>query len=480
MDGSKSVEFKDELLGRDIRQLGRMLGDTIRAQHGDEAFNRIENVRQLAIRFRREQDAGAQAQLEDALHALSPDETSQLIRAFGYFSLLSNIAEDQHHSRRSRAHLLAGSAPRLGSLAKAVQNVVSAGRTEAFGDFFAEAHISPVFTAHPTEVQRKSTLNCQMAIARELDERDRVQMTPEEQEQNDEALARGIHTLWQTRLLRTAKLSVLDEVENGLSFFDRTILSGLPQLYSTLQDMLAKQGMEFKLGAKVTKAETTGAGVTLTVEPAKGGAAETLEADVVLVSIGRRPFVQGLGLDKVGVKMTERGRIAVDGHFQTSVPGIYAIGDVIDGPMLAHKASEDGVACVETLAGQKGHVNWDLVPSIIYTQPEVAWVGKTEEQLKAAGVAYKVGKYPFTADPRSRANGATEGFVKVLADKASDKVLGVHIFGAEAGTMIGEAAMAMEFSASAEDIGRVCHAHPTVNEALKEAALAAWDKPIHL
>ncbi|KQW93479.1 phosphoenolpyruvate carboxylase [Massilia sp. Root418] len=240
MDGSKSVEFKDELLGRDIRQLGRMLGDTIRAQHGDEAFNRIENVRQLAIRFRREQDAGAQAQLEDALHALSPDETSQLIRAFGYFSLLSNIAEDQHHSRRSRAHLLAGSAPRAGSLAKAVQNVVGAGRTDAFGDFFAEAHISPVFTAHPTEVQRKSTLNCQMAIARELDERDRVQMTPEEQEQNDEALARGIHTLWQTRLLRTAKLSVLDEVENGLSFFDRTILTGLPQLYSTLQDMLAK------------------------------------------------------------------------------------------------------------------------------------------------------------------------------------------------------------------------------------------------
>ncbi|MYN06195.1 phosphoenolpyruvate carboxylase [Pseudoduganella aquatica] len=240
MDGSKSVEFKDELLGRDIRQLGRMLGDTIRTQHGDEAFNRIENVRQLAIRFRREQDAGAQALLEEALHALSPDETSQLIRAFGYFSLLSNIAEDQHHTRRSRAHLLAGSAPRLGSLAKAVQNVVGAGRTSSFGEFFAEAHISPVFTAHPTEVQRKSTLNCQMAIARELDERDRVQMTPEEQEQNDEALARGIHTLWQTRLLRTAKLSVMDEVENGLSFFDRTILNGLPQLYSTLQDMLAK------------------------------------------------------------------------------------------------------------------------------------------------------------------------------------------------------------------------------------------------
>jgi dihydrolipoamide dehydrogenase len=243
---------------------------------------------------------------------------------------------------------------------------------------------------------------------------------------------------------------------------------------------LQKQGLTFKLGSKVTKAQTGADGVTLTIEPAKGGAAETLQADIVLVCIGRRPSVGGLGLDKAGVKLTERGRIAVDAHFQTSVPGIYAIGDVIDGPMLAHKASEDGVACVETIAGQKGHVNWDLVPSIVYTQPEVAWVGKTEEQLKAAGVPYKVGKYPFTADPRSRANGATEGFVKVLADKATDKVLGVHIIGAEAGTMIAEAGLAMEFSASAEDIGRVCHAHPTVNEAMKEAALAAWDKPIHL
>ncbi len=265
-----------------------------------------------------------------------------------------------------------------------------------------------------------------------------------------------------------------------VEFLDRITPGVDDEVTKFLQRTLAKQGLKFKLGAKVTKAEATDAGVMLTVEPAKGGTAEMLEADVVLVSIGRRPYVAGLGLEKAGVKMTERGRIAVDGHFQTSVPGIYAIGDVIDGPMLAHKASEDGVACVETLAGQKGHVNWDLVPSIIYTQPEVAWVGRTEEQLKAAGVAYKVGKYPFTADPRSRANGATEGFVKVLADKASDKVLGVHIFGAEAGTMIAEAAMAMEFSASAEDIGRVCHAHPTVNEALKEAALAAWDKPIHL
>jgi dihydrolipoamide dehydrogenase len=265
-----------------------------------------------------------------------------------------------------------------------------------------------------------------------------------------------------------------------IEFLDRITPGVDDEITKHFQRALAKQGLKFKLGSKVTKADASGQGVTLTVEPAKGGAAETVHADVVLVCIGRRPFVEGLGLDKVGVKLTERGRIAVDGHFQTSVPGIYAIGDVIDGPMLAHKASEDGIACVETIAGQKGHVNWDLVPSIIYTQPEVAWVGKTEEQLKAAGVAYKIGKYPFTADPRSRANGATEGFVKVLADKATDKVLGVHIIGAEAGTMIAEAGLAMEFSASAEDIGRVCHAHPTVNEAMKEAALAAWDKPIHL
>ncbi|HEV7543575.1 MAG TPA: dihydrolipoyl dehydrogenase [Reyranella sp.] len=265
-----------------------------------------------------------------------------------------------------------------------------------------------------------------------------------------------------------------------VEFLDRITPGVDDEITRQFQRSLAKQGMKFKLGSKVTKTEVTASGVSLTVEPTKGGAAETLQADVVLVCIGRRPVVQGLGLDKVGVKLTEHGRIAVDGHFQTSVPGIYAIGDVIDGPMLAHKASEDGVACVETIAGQKGHVDWNLVPSVIYTQPEVAWVGKTEEQLKAAGVAYKVGKYPFTADPRSRANGATEGFVKVLADKATDKVLGVHIIGAEAGTMIAEAAMAMEFSASAEDIGRVCHAHPTVNEATKEAALAAWDKPIHL
>ena len=265
-----------------------------------------------------------------------------------------------------------------------------------------------------------------------------------------------------------------------IEFLDRITPGVDDEVTKQLQRSLARQGMTFKLGSKVTKADASGNGVVLTVEPAKGGASETVEADVVLVCIGRRPYVEGLGLDKAGVKLTPRGRIEVDGHLQSSVPGIYAIGDVIDGPMLAHKASEDGIAVVETLAGQKGHVNWDLVPSVIYTQPEVAWVGRTEEELKAAGIAYKVGKYPFLADPRSRANAATEGFAKVLADKATDEVLGVHIIGAEAGTMIAEAVMAMEFKASAEDVGRVCHAHPTVNEALKEAALAAWEKPIHL
>jgi dihydrolipoamide dehydrogenase len=265
-----------------------------------------------------------------------------------------------------------------------------------------------------------------------------------------------------------------------VEFLDRITPGVDDEMTRHFHRSLMKQGLKFKLESKVTKAEPTANGVAITVEPVKGGAAEAIEADIVLVSIGRRPYVEGLGLDKAGVKLSPRGRIEVDAHFQTSVPGIYAIGDAIDGPMLAHKASEDGVACVETLAGQKGHVNWDLVPSIIYTQPEVAWVGRTEEQLKAEGIAYKIGKYPFAADPRSRANGATEGFVKVLADKATDQVLGVHIIGAEAGTMIAEAGMAMEFSASAEDIGRVCHAHPTVNEAMKEAALAAWDRPIHL
>jgi phosphoenolpyruvate carboxylase len=234
-------EVKDELLSSDIRQLGRLLGDAIRSHLGDPAFDRIEHVRQLAIRFRRDHDEAARAQLSDALQALSQEETTQLIRAFSFFSLLANIAEDQHHIRRTRAHLIAGSPPRQGSLSHAVGNVFDAGQADALEAFFADAFVSPVFTAHPTEVQRKSIQNCQMAIARLLSERDRVQMTPDEAQQNEEALGRGIVTLWQTRLLRTTKLSVLDEVENGLSFYDHTILTELPQLYSSLETMLAQR-----------------------------------------------------------------------------------------------------------------------------------------------------------------------------------------------------------------------------------------------
>lgn len=240
MARTRLAGLKDEFLGRDIRQLGRMLGDTIRMQHGDEAFNRIEKIRLAAIRFRREADEMAREELDQALHSLDGQETKQLIRAFSFFSLLANIAEDQHHIRRSRRHLIAGSAPRPGSIAAAVQKVADAGRVSLLDEFFVNADISPVFTAHPTEVQRKSILNCQMAIARVLDQRDRMELTPEESEQNEEALARGVKTLWNTRLLRTSKLSVMDEVENGLSFFDHTILHGLPQLYSALQDTLSK------------------------------------------------------------------------------------------------------------------------------------------------------------------------------------------------------------------------------------------------
>ena len=246
------------------------------------------------------------------------------------------------------------------------------------------------------------------------------------------------------------------------------------------QRTLEKQGIEFKLGAKVTGADAKGKGVTLTVEPAKGGDKETLAADVVLVSIGRRPYTANLGLEAVGVKLDERGRIPVDGHFQTSAKGIYAIGDVIAGPMLAHKAEEEGVAAVEIMAGQKAHVYYDAIPSVVYTWPEVASVGKTEEEVKAGGVAYKVGKFPFLANSRGRAVGETDGFVKIVADAKSDRVLGVHIIGPDAGTLIAEAALAMEYGASSEDIARTCHAHPTLNEAVKEAALAVLGRAIHI
>ena len=265
-----------------------------------------------------------------------------------------------------------------------------------------------------------------------------------------------------------------------VEFLDR-ILPGLDnEVGRQSQRLLERQGLKFKLSSKVTGVDASGATLKAKVEPAAGGAAETIETDVVLVAIGRVPFTEGLGLDEAGVKKDNRGRVIVDAHFATNVKGVYAIGDVIAGPMLAHKAEDEGVAVAEILAGQAGHVNYDVIPNVVYTYPEIASVGKTEEELKAAGVAYNAGKFPFTANGRAKANQQTEGFVKILADAKTDRVLGVHIVGADAGNMIAEAAVAMEFGASAEDIARTCHAHPTLPEAVKEAALAVAKRAIHM
>lgn len=246
------------------------------------------------------------------------------------------------------------------------------------------------------------------------------------------------------------------------------------------QRMMEKQGLAFKLGAKVTGVEKAGKGAKVTYSPVKGGDAEVLEADVVLVATGRRPYTDGLGLQEAGVALDERGRVAINDHWQTNIAGIYAIGDVVKGPMLAHKAEDEGVAVAEIIAGQAGHVNFDVIPGVVYTQPEVASVGKTEEELKAAGVEYKVGKFPFTANGRARAMQHTDGFVKILADKATDKVLGAHILGYNAGEMIHELAVLMEFGGSSEDLARTCHAHPTMSEAVRESAMATSGKPIHM
>jgi dihydrolipoamide dehydrogenase len=260
-----------------------------------------------------------------------------------------------------------------------------------------------------------------------------------------------------------------------------TILGGMDgELAKQFHRMLAKQGMEFKLGAKVTGVEKSKKGATVTFEPVAGGAAATIETDVVLVATGRKPYTEGLGLADAGVRLDDHGRVKTDAHLKTNVAGIYAIGDVIAGPMLAHKAEDEGVAVAEIIAGQAGHVNYDVIPSVVYTSPEVASVGKTEEELKNAGVEYKAGKFPFTANGRARAMLHTEGFVKILADKATDRVLGAHIVGFGAGEMIHEAAVLMEFGGSSEDLARTCHAHPTMSEAVKEAALATFFKPIHI
>jgi dihydrolipoamide dehydrogenase len=265
-----------------------------------------------------------------------------------------------------------------------------------------------------------------------------------------------------------------------VEFLDR-ILPGMDgEIARQFQRILEKQGFKFKLGAKVTGVDTSGKTLKASVEPAAGGAVESLEADVVLVCIGRVPYTDGLGLKEAGVVLDNRGRVQIDHHFATSVKGIYAIGDVVVGPMLAHKAEDEGVACAEILAGQAGHVNYDVIPGVVYTTPEVSSVGKTEEELKQAGIAYSSGKFPYTANGRSKVNQTTDGFVKILADAKTDRVLGVHIIGREAGEMIHEAAVLMEFGGSAEDLARTCHAHPTRSEAIKEAALAVGKRAIHM
>lgn len=265
-----------------------------------------------------------------------------------------------------------------------------------------------------------------------------------------------------------------------VEFLDRTLAGVDSEIAKQFQRLMEKQGITFHLSSKVTAVTKSKSGAKVTFEPVAGGEAQTVATDVVLISTGRIPYTAGLGLEAIGVQLDQRGRVAVDHHYATSVPGIYAIGDVIAGPMLAHKAEDEGVACAELLAGKAGHVNYDVIPNVVYTFPEVAGVGKTEDELKAAGIAYTVGKFPFTANGRARANRTTEGLVKILADKASDRVLGAHILGAGAGEMIHEAAVLMEFGGSSEDLARTCHAHPTMSEAVKEAALSVEKRAIHI
>ncbi|MEM9288429.1 MAG: dihydrolipoyl dehydrogenase [Pseudomonadota bacterium] len=265
-----------------------------------------------------------------------------------------------------------------------------------------------------------------------------------------------------------------------VEYMDRITPGMDKEITKQFSRILTKQGMELKTSMKVTGVKTTSRSATVTVEPAAGGDAEEIKCDVVLMSVGRKPHTETLALDKAGVEMDDKGRVKTNTDFSTNVPGIWAIGDVIAGPMLAHKAEDEGVACAENIAGLNGIVNHDVIPAVVYTKPEVASVGKTEEQLKEEGASYKVGKFPFTANSRAKANRDTEGLVKILADKETDRVLGVHIISTVAGTMIAQAAQAMEFGASAEDIALTCHAHPTHSEAIKEAALAVHGRPIHI
>ena len=277
-------------------------------------------------------------------------------------------------------------------------------------------------------------------------------------------------SVWRRLGAEVTVVEVLDRVLPGMD----------GEVARQVQRILAKQGMTFKLASKVAGLDAKEKSLKVAVEPAAGGTGESVDADVVLVAVGRRPYTDGLGLDDVGVKRDERGRIAVDASFRTSVAGVSAIGDAIAGPMLAHKAEDEGIAVAEIAAGQAGHVNYDVIPTVVYTAPEIAAVGRTEEELKQAGVEYRVGKFPFSANGRARAMGLRDGFVKVLAETATDRVLGVHIVGPFAGELIQEASVLMEFGGAAEDLARICHAHPSLSEAVREAAFGAWSQPIHL
>lgn len=277
-------------------------------------------------------------------------------------------------------------------------------------------------------------------------------------------------TVWRRLGTEVTVVEYLDQILPGMD----------GEVRKESQKLFKKQGIDFKTGMKVTSAKASKKGVDLTIEPAAGGDEEKMSVDIVLMAVGRKPYTDGLGLDKVGVEMTDRGVIETDEFFETSVEGIYAIGDVIKGPMLAHKAEDEGVVLAEMLAGQSGHIDYNLIPGVVYTWPEVANVGKTEEQLKDEGVAYNAGKFPFMANGRARAMGMSDGFVKILADKKTDRILGAHIIGPNAGDLIQEVVNVMEFEGTAEDIARTCHAHPTLTEVVKEAALAVHKRPIHI
>jgi dihydrolipoamide dehydrogenase len=277
-------------------------------------------------------------------------------------------------------------------------------------------------------------------------------------------------TVWRRLGSEVTVIEYLDQILPGMD----------GEVRKESEKIFKKQGIAFKTGAKVTSAKATSKGVDLTVEPAKGGTAEKITADIVLMAVGRKAYTDGLGLDKAGVAVDERGRVKVDEFFESNVEGIYAIGDVIAGPMLAHKAEEEGVILAEMLAGQSGHIDFNKIPGVVYTWPEVANVGKTEEQLKEEGVAYNAGKFPFMANGRARAMNMMDGFVKILACAKTDRVLGAHIIGPNAGDLIQEVVSVMEFDGTAEDIARTCHAHPTLTEVVKEAALAVHKRPLHI